>query len=94
MSRTPITHTSGNATTNVTGTASNYGNQTSINATRRTTYNSTTIGPEEDYHIVVPANTIAIRLDQGEKTLSISDYLITIINASSNSLEYQLEQRE
>lgn len=94
MSRTPISRTSGTASTNVTGTASTYGNQTSVNAAGRTTYNSTTVRPAEDFHIAVPADTIAIRLDADESHLPISGYLIAITRASRNSLQYVVKKQD
>ncbi|CAM3612282.1 hypothetical protein VA7868_03581 [Vibrio aerogenes CECT 7868] len=93
MSRTPISNTTGYSQTNVTGSANTFGNQTSLNVSGNTTYNATTIGPAEDYHIAVPSDTIPIRLKPNEKVLPVSGYLIRIGHVTPNSIEYRVEQQ-
>ena len=93
MSRSSSYNTSGYSQTKVTGTANTIGNQTTINARGSTTHYSTTIGPAEDYHIVVPAETIPIRLKPTEKILPVSGYIIQINSVSTNALEYRIEKQ-
>lgn len=90
MSRTPISTTTGSASTNVTGNYygnSNYGN---VNANARTNYSSTTLMPASDFHVVVPAETIPIRLSSGETKVPMEGYVVEIIKATPSSLEYKI----
>ena len=90
MSRTPTSTSTSTARTSVTGTASTYGNTTTIQGTGTTSASSTTTLPVDDYHIVVPSDTIAIRLEPGETKLPLSGYVIEIISVSNNSIEYKI----
>lgn len=90
MSRTPISTTSASANTNLTGSYygnSNYGN---VNANARTNYSSTTLMPASDFHVVVPAETIPIRLAPGETKVPMEGHLVEIIKATPSSLEYKI----
>ena len=90
MSRTPISTTTGTATTNMTGSYygnSNYGN---VNANARTNYSSTTLRPTSDFHVVVPAETIPIRLAPGETKVPMEGYVVEIIKSTPSSLEYKI----
>jgi hypothetical protein len=90
MSRTPFSTTTGSANTNVTGSYygnANYGN---VNANARTNYSSTTLTPASDFHIVVPAETIPIRLAPGESKVPMEGYVVEIIKAAPSSLEYKI----
>lgn len=90
MSRTPISTTTGSANTNVTGNY--YGNRNSgnVNANARTDYSSTTLMPASDFHVVVPAETIPIRLSSGETKVPMEGYVVEIIKATPSSLEYKI----
>lgn len=94
MSRTPLATTTGSATTNLSGTANTYGNTTRINGTASTHYSSTTIMPQTAYHVVVPSGTAAIRLAPGERRLVVSGYVVEVLSASSNALEYRVTSTE
>jgi hypothetical protein len=90
MSRTPISTTSGSANTNVTGNYYGSGGYGNVNANARTNYSSTTLMPASDFHIVVPAETIPIRLSSGESKVPMEGYVVEIIKATPSSLEYKI----
>lgn len=94
MSRTPITTTTGRATTSVSGSASTIGNNTQIQGSGITNYSATTLSPASDFHVVVPADTVAVRIDSSEKRIFIAGYLVEIISSSRNVLEYQLTKAQ
>jgi hypothetical protein len=94
MSRTPFATTTGRATTSVTGSASAYGNVTQIQGTGTTSYSSTTLVPQTDFHVIVPSDSVAVRLAPGEKRLAISGYIIEIISASTNTIEYKISKQD
>lgn len=90
MSRTPIETTSGSSRTSVTGTANSLGSTTRIQGTGTTNYSSTTLAPASDFHVIVPSDTVAVRLAPNERRLPISGYVVEIVSASRNSLEYRV----
>jgi len=89
MSRTPISTTAGTANTRITGNFDGIDNR-SFSANARTNYSSTTLTPASDYHIVVPAETIPIRLAPGETKVPMEGYVVEIIKATRSSLEYKV----
>lgn len=90
MSRTPISITSGSANTNVAGNYYGSGDYGNVNANARTNYSSTTLMPASDFHIVVPAETIPIRLSPGESKVPMEGYVVEVIKATPSSLEYKI----
>ncbi len=92
MSRTPISTTTGSANTNVAGSYYGNGNYGNVNANARTNYSSTTLMPASDFHIVVPAETIPIRLSSGETKVPMEGYVVEIIKATPSSLEYKISK--
>jgi hypothetical protein len=94
MSRTPISTTTGRATTNVSGTATPQGNSTRVQGTATTNLSSTTIAPIQDFHVVVPSDAVAIRLASNERRVPLAGFVIEIISASANSLEYRVLKLE
>ena len=90
MSRTPITTTTGRATSSISGSAPTIGGDTRIQGTGTTNYSSTTLSPASDFHVVVPSDTVAIRVGPHEKRIPIAGYLIEIISSSRNALEYRV----
>lgn len=90
MSRTPISTTTGTANTNATGSYYGSGNYGSANVNANTNYSSTTLMPSSDFHIAVPAETIPIRLTSGETKIPMEGYVVEIIKATPNSLEYRI----
>jgi len=90
MSRTPISSTSGSSNSTITGNYSGSGNVGTVNANARTNYSSTTVSPLSDFHVVVPAETIPIRLAVGETKVPMEGYVVEIIKATPNSLEYKI----
>lgn len=91
MSRTPISHTTGRSDTNVNASGTLYGNHANLNARGSTTHSSATLSQAEDYHILVPTDTIPIRLQPNEKMLPVSGHLIHIESISPNSIKYKIE---
>jgi len=92
MSRTPIYQSSGRSNTTVQGNVTDYGSTTSVSGTATTTYQGTTITPSSDFHIVVPADTIPIRLASTESSLPVEGFIIEIIRATTNALEYRIRR--
>lgn len=90
MSRTPFSTSAGHSNTNITGSYYGADNVGTVNANATTTYSSTTISPTSDYHVVIPDNTIPIRLPAGERKIPMEGYVIEIINATPVSLEYKI----
>ena len=93
MSRSPISTIFGSATTSMSGVYSNYGGTGSINANAQTNYASSIIAPTGDFHVVVPAETIPVRLAPGETRLPMEGYIIEIIKVTPNSLEYRITKQ-
>jgi hypothetical protein len=87
MSRSSVSTTTGYANTNVTG---NYYGNGNISANATTNYSSTTLTPASDFHIIVPADTIPIRLSSSENKFPMEGYVVEIIKATPNSLEYKI----
>lgn len=90
MSRTPISTTNGSASTNITGNFFNNSNSGNITANARTNYSSTTLMPASDFHVVVPTETIPIRLSSEETEVPMEGYVVEIIKATPSSLEYKI----
>jgi hypothetical protein len=94
LTRTPMSVTSGSATTTGSGAASSMGNTTLVSGRAETTASSTTVSSGTDYHVAIPSDTVAIRLAPGEKRLPVSGYVIEVLAASANSIEYRVTQAE
>ena len=96
MSRSPFTSTFANANTvttaNVTG--STFGNQFtgSGTANSNTSANAVTIHPVPEYHVVVPPDTIAIRIPKGKKQFPFEGRLVEIVGADATSLTYKVSE--
>jgi len=88
MSRTPVITATGNSNSTISGNYYSTGNSATISANQRTNYSSTALSPTSDFHVVVPVETIPIRLAPGETKLPMEGYIVEIINAAPNSLEY------
>lgn len=93
MSRTPVTQTSGRANTTVSGRATDDFRGTSVNAAANTTYQETTISPSSDFHLVVPADAIPIRIASTDTAIPVEGYIIQIIRAAPQSLEYRITRQ-
>jgi hypothetical protein len=94
LTRSPMSVTSGSAITTGSGTASSMGNTTHLSGWAQTMASSTTVSSGTDYHLAVPSDTVAIRLAPGEKRLPVSGYVIEVLAASANSIEYRVTQAE
>lgn len=94
MSRTPITTTTGRATTSISGSASTIGSNTRTQGAGTTTYSATTLSPASDFHVVVPSDTVAVRVSPTEKRIPVAGYVIEIISSSRNSLEYRVTKAQ
>jgi len=90
LTRTPLSVSSGHATTSISGTATTLGSSTQMTASGTTNMSAVTLSSGSDYHIAVPSDTVAIRLSPSERKLYVSGYVIEIILATSNSLQYKL----
>ena len=90
MSRTPIATSTGRSTTSISGSANTFGGSSQIQGTGTTNYSTSTLVPQKDFHVVVPSETMAVRLAPDEKRLPVSGYLIEIVSASRNSLQYKI----
>ena len=82
MSRPPIAFNTGQATTRVTSS----GNSARAN----TNISGVTIAPASDFHVVTPPDTTPIRLAVGETKLPIEGYVVEVIKAGANSIEYKI----
>ncbi len=78
MSRANVSRTYGNINTNV------YGNRASTN------YTATTVNPSSDYHMGIPSDIIQIKLPKNKNKIYFLGHTVTIINATSHSLEYKI----
>lgn len=94
MSRTPITTTTGTASTSMSGSATRLGNTTQVRGTSTTNYTSTTLAPLSDFHVVVPSDAIAVRVGSDEKRIPVGGFVVEIISASRNALEYRITKPE
>jgi hypothetical protein len=91
MSRTlPFSTTTGVARSTLSGNYSGTTNTGNISGTSQANISSIAVAPAKDYHIVVPAETIPIRVSPGENRVPIEGHLIEIIKATPVSLEYRI----
>ncbi|MGB8991813.1 MAG: hypothetical protein WCD80_07140 [Desulfobaccales bacterium] len=91
MSRPPVfSTTTGSARSTLSGNYQGITNTANLNAASQANISSITLAPATDYHIVVPAETIPIRVRPGENRVPIEGYLIEIIKATPVSLEYRI----
>jgi hypothetical protein len=82
MSRTPIAFNTGQATTRITSSGNG--------ARANTNISGVTIAPASDFHVVTPPDTTPIRLAVGETKLPIEGYVVEVIKAGANSIEYKI----
>ena len=94
LSRMPISSTFGHTTTSLSGTATTAGNTVQLQGTGTTNHASTTINPATDFHVVVPSDSVALRLLPNEKRIPIAGYIIEIISATRNALEYRVTKQQ
>ncbi len=90
LTRTPMSFQSGSANATMSGTAATSGGTTQFSGTSRSVGSPTTISSGSAYHIAMPSDTIAIRLGPSERRVPISGYLVEILSASPNSIEYRI----
>ncbi len=90
MSRTPMSTTTGTATTTGSASANTFGNTTQLTGSTTTTGVSTTVGPASAYTLVVPSDSVAIRLGTNERRVPVAGYVIEVLSVTSNSIEYRL----
>jgi hypothetical protein len=93
MSRTPLSYTAGQAQTAGTARTHNSGAATTISGTASTTFQSATIAPLSDYHVVVPSDSLAIRLPPTETELPVEGYIIEIVSSAPYSLKYKVRRQ-
>jgi len=93
MSRTPLSYTTGQSTTNVSGNVHRSGNSATLTGTANTTHQTATIAPLSDFHVVVPSDSIAIRLTPSDRLLPVEGHIIEILNATSTSLQYRIRRQ-
>jgi curli biogenesis system outer membrane secretion channel CsgG len=82
MSRTPLSFNSAQATTRVTGGVGN--------ARANTSVTGVTVSGASDFHVVIPPDTTPIRLAVGETKLPMEGYIVEVVKAGANSLEYKI----
>jgi len=92
MSRTPLSTTSGNSTSVVSGTATTRGAVTSVRGVVKTHNSSITTLPADDFHIIIPTDTIPIRLNSDEKMFPVEGFIVEVIDSSRNSLRYRISK--
>lgn len=85
MSRSGLSHSYGSATTSATRTGPS-------SATATTTGMVTTIGPVSDYHVVVPPETIAIRIPPGTRSFPFEGRSVELLSSDRVSLTYRVSQ--
>ena len=90
LSRSPFSYTTAESNTTTTGVYSGNNNGGTISGNSNTTYNSTTMSPTSDYHVAIPSDSTPITLNSSERTLPIDGYVIEIIKATPNSLQYMI----
>ena len=93
LTRTPMSFTTASANTTLSGNATTYGDTTQLSGTSRSTGSATTISSGSEYHVVVPSDTIAIRLSANERRVPISGYVVEILSAGPNVLEYRITEQ-
>lgn len=94
MSRTPVAITTGSASTTTAGNYQGTAASGRIRANSKTSSVATTIGPASDFHVVVPSDTIAIRLAPGETKVPMSGHVVEVIKASPAALEYKVTRTD
>lgn len=92
MSRTPISTSTTNAHTSTSGTYNGNAYNGTVNGTGQTIATTSSLTPVSDFHIVVPADTIAIRLAPSERKVPIEGYVLEVLSATPNSIEYTLSK--
>ncbi len=92
MSRTPISSTRRAITTNASGRYNGNSNNGTFTGSAHTNYSSTTVSPASDYHVLIPSETIPIRLSAGESKFPIEGHLIEIIKATRNMVEFRVSK--
>ena len=90
LSRNPFSYTTAESNTTSTGVYSGNNTGGTISGNSNTTYNSTTMSPTSDYHMAIPSDSTPIKLNSSERTLPIDGYVIEIIKATPNSLQYKI----
>lgn len=93
LTRTPMSFSSASANTAMSGASTTYGNTAQLSGTSRSVGSATTISSGSEYHVAVPSDTIAIRLDPNERRVPISGYVVEILSAGANAIEYRVTQQ-
>jgi hypothetical protein len=90
MSRTPVTTTAASSNTAIAGNYSGTAASGTVNANSRTTSSSANVGAVSHYHIIVPPETIPIRVPNGVKRVPVEGYVVEILSANSTALEFRI----
>jgi hypothetical protein len=93
MTRTPFSMTSGGVNTSTSGSSNIVGNRIQSSSNSTSSFNATTISSGQAFNILIPPDTIAVRLAPNEKRLPIAGFIIEVVNASKNSIEYRLTKQ-
>lgn len=93
MSRTPVTTSTGSATTNASGSYYGNSNQGTVTANATTSYSSSTVSPSDDYHAVLSPEQMAIRLKPDERVLVMEGYVIKVLEKTAGAIKYQIEKQ-
>jgi hypothetical protein len=96
MSRSPFSSTFGGANTTTTGTMSGSSFGNTFNASGSSNSNTTgaavSVNPVSEFHVVIPADTIGIRLPKGETQFPFEGKIVTIMSVSASQLTYRLSE--
>lgn len=90
MSRSPFVSSFGSSTTTANATGSSFGNQVAVNGSARTNSSSLTIVPTSDFHVVVPPETVAIRIPKGTPQFPFEGTTVEVLGVTPVSLSYRV----
>lgn len=98
MSRSPFSSSFASANTTSSGTMSGsaVGNGFSASGSASSTTNATalTVKPVSEFHVVIPADTVAIRLPKNATQLPFEGKTVTILSVSPTQLNYRISEQQ
>lgn len=92
LTRTPMSVSTGGSSTSFNGSSNHIGSSSQFSGSAQTSAAVTTISSGNEYHFPIPSDTVAIRLLPSEKRLPISGYVLEVLSASPNALEFRVVQ--
>ncbi len=94
MSRSGLYTSTTNSTDRFNADVTTQGNVVTVKGDIKSSSNTMTSMPKEDYHVVVPEGSIPIKLSPDERVLPISGLLIIMENRSKNSIQYRIQNQQ